>query len=577
MVPEHLKPFVVEQHYEEYTPVDQAVWRYVMRQNYTFLGERAHEAYTEGLAATGIGVERIPDIEYMNQCLSKFGWKAVTIDGFIPPEAFMDFQAHGILAISADIRTDEHVAYTPAPDIIHESAGHAPMIFNDQYRQYLQMIGELGAKALASREDHELYEAIRKLSILKEDPSSSPEEIAEAEEDLNRKMARETEPSEATLISRLYWWTVEYGLIGDLDRPKIYGAGLLSSVGESQSCLLPEVKKIPFSLDCIHYDYDITKKQPQLFVCRDFEQLIEVAEEFARTMALNVGGTESLEKGLRSANTATYVYSSGLQVSGTISELLYDDQNEAIYVRTQGPSALAYQNQELPGHGKDYHHHGFGSPVGKVVGLDKPLEMLSIHELESYGIAVGKRAELTFASGLIVNGIVKEIVQRDGKNLIISFKDCTVTYKDQTLFYPDWGIYDMAVGERITSVFAGAADKARFQTGTTKPSGLKTKRRQYDEVQKKRHTLYQEVRELRERGESVPAEHLLQQLHKIYALLKEEFPHDWLVRLEILELLVKREIGPDLQDAVRADLSTIMNMDSELYTLIENGLKIIMK
>src|SRR5204862_283517 len=87
------------------------------------------------------------------------------------------------------------------------------------------------------------------------------------------------------LLSRLHWWTVEYGLIGPLENPKIYGAGLLSSIGESVSCLEPAVKKIPYSIDAANMPFDITTKQPQLFVCRDFKHLADVLEEFASKMA----------------------------------------------------------------------------------------------------------------------------------------------------------------------------------------------------------------------------------------------------------------------------------------------------
>jgi len=75
------------------------------------------------------------------------------------------------------------------------------------------------------------------------------------------------------LLSRLHWWTVEYGLIGTFGAPKIYGAGLLSSIGESVSCLEPQVKRIPYSIEAAETAFDITTKQPQLFVCRDFQHL----------------------------------------------------------------------------------------------------------------------------------------------------------------------------------------------------------------------------------------------------------------------------------------------------------------
>ncbi len=102
---------------------------------------------------------------------------------------------------------------------------------------------------MSSKKDFELYEAIRHLSILKELPNSDPKEVEEATRKVEEGQKNLGNPSEMALLSRLHWWTVEYGLIGTLEKPKIYGAGLLSSIGESVSCLEPHVKKIPYSID----------------------------------------------------------------------------------------------------------------------------------------------------------------------------------------------------------------------------------------------------------------------------------------------------------------------------------------
>jgi len=117
----------------------------------------------------------------MNDILARIGWAAVTVDGFIPPAAFMEFQAYKVLVIAANVRQIHHIEYTPAPDILHEAAGHAPIIADEEYANYLQHVGAVGAKAMSSRKDFELYEAIRHLSILKEAPHSDPKEITLAE------------------------------------------------------------------------------------------------------------------------------------------------------------------------------------------------------------------------------------------------------------------------------------------------------------------------------------------------------------------------------------------------------------
>src|SRR5207247_10144412 len=123
--------------------------------------------------------------------------------------------------------------------------------------------------------------------------------------------------------------------------------------------------KIPYSIDTQNYAFDITTKQPQLFVCRDFQHLKDVLEEFASKMAYQVGGLAGINKAIECNNTATCEYSSGLQVSGIFNEVITDDTNSPIYLRTIGKTALAFQNKELEGHGIDYQKEGFGSTIGK--------------------------------------------------------------------------------------------------------------------------------------------------------------------------------------------------------------------
>ncbi|MET0410161.1 MAG: hypothetical protein ABW217_02645, partial [Polyangiaceae bacterium] len=127
-LPDSLEPFVVEQVPARYTAMDQAVWRFVLLQLLDRLQHTAHPSYVRGLAESGISPEHIPSIAEMNRCLAGVGWGAVCVDGFIPPRAFQGFQARGILPIAAEIRSVEQLPYTPAPDIIHEAAGHAPIL-----------------------------------------------------------------------------------------------------------------------------------------------------------------------------------------------------------------------------------------------------------------------------------------------------------------------------------------------------------------------------------------------------------------------------------------------------------------
>ena len=552
-LPKHLLQFAVDQRYDEYTPVDHAVWRFIMRQNVFFLKEYAHKVYFQGLLETGISFERIPRISEMNDILGKIGWGAVAVDGFIPPAAFMEFQAYKVLVIACDMRQLHHIEYTPAPDIVHEAAGHAPIIVDREYSDYLQRFGEVGARAMSSKKDFELYEAIRHLSILKELPNSDPKELEEATKRVEHGQKNLGTPSEMALLSRLHWWTVEYGLIGTMEKPKIYGAGLLSSIGESVSCLEPHVKKLPYSVDAAETAFDITTKQPQLFVCRDFQHLRDVLEEFASRMAFVVGGLEGINKAIDSHNTATCEYSAGLQVSGVFTEVLSSADQRPIYLRTTGPTALAYQRKELPGHGRDYHKDGFGSPIGKW----KETELVE-----------GQAARLEFESGVTVEGQVEKLWRRDGKLQLITFSNCTAKLGDRSLFDPAWGTYDMAVGDTIVSVFNSAADNDAFNQVALVPKE-RTIKIPSDAKRRKLESLYQQVRDIRARKTGY------ERLGEIWETQQVEHPNDWLLSMEIFEILDELGEQKALQEKVAQFLEARKTADKEIATLVEWGFRLV--
>ncbi len=551
--PKHLLQFAVDQRYDDYTPVDHAVWRFIMRQNVFFLKEYAHKVYFQGLLDTGISFERIPRIQEMNDILAKIEWGAVAVDGFIPPAAFMEFQAYKVLVIACDMRQIHHIEYTPAPDIVHEAAGHAPIIVDREYSRYLQRFGEVGAKAMSSKKDFELYQAIRHLSILKEQPNSDPKEVEEATKLVEHRQKTLGEPSEMALLSRLHWWTVEYGLIGALENPKIYGAGLLSSIGESVSCLEPAVKKIPYSVDAANTPFDITTKQPQLFVCHDFKHLADVLEEFASKMAYQVGGLEGIHKAIECNNVATCEYSSGLQVSGIFTEVVTDEKGQPIYLRTTGKTALASKEKELPGHGIDYHKEGFGSPIGKWKETE---------------IAEGKKAKLEFESGVTVEGKIDKILRRDGKLLLVTFSNCRAKYGDRVLFNPDWGTYDMAVGERITSVFNGAADKDAYNQVALVPKE-RTIKVPSDAKRKRLENLYAQVRKIRESRTGY------ERLGEIWETQQAEHPKDWLLSMEIFETLDTTDQQHELKAKIGKFLNEKKASTKDLSTLIGWGFRLV--
>jgi len=563
-LPKHLHKFVVKQPYEEYTAQNQAVWRYVMRINIDYLQKVAHKSYIDGLNKTGISVDHIPHLSGMNRILKEIGWAAVSVDGFIPPNAFMEFQAYKVLVIASDMRTIHHIQYTPAPDIIHEAAGHAPIISNPEYAEYLRRFGEIGSKAISSSKDYEMYEAIRLLSILKEDPNSSEKDLENAQKRVAYLQENMGELSEMAQIRNLHWWTVEYGLIGTLDNPKIYGAGLLSSIGESALCMGNTVKKVSYSIEAATVNFDITKPQPQLFVTPNFAYLSSVLEEFADSMAIRRGGLNGVQKLINSNAIGTIELTTGIQISGIFTSVIHDKNNKVAYFQTRGASALANRDKELIGHGTTRHKNGFGSPIGKLKGINLPIEDMSPRDLKAYGIYEDKLMTLEFESGIVVKGIpITGTRDVRGKILIISLDQCTVTYHEEVLFQSDWGIYDMVIGKEVISAFAGPADPASFlELG--KVSEIKTHKIFYSEQEQLLNRLYEKVKKMRE--EKTTTE---KNITKIFNQLKNEFPTDWLLNLELYELALQNKYS--IKDTILEKLIELKQYNK--YTkLIENGL-----
>ncbi|MCX2717996.1 aromatic amino acid hydroxylase [Lentiprolixibacter aurantiacus] len=566
-LPQHLRQYIKPQDYKDYSPIDQAVWRYVMRKNVDYLSTVAHKSYVQGLEKTGISIDHIPNMYGMNRILKEIGWAAVAVDGFIPPAAFMEFQAYNVLVIASDIRQLEHIEYTPAPDIIHEGAGHAPIIANPEYAEYLRRFGEIGCKAISSAKDFELYEAVRYLSIIKEAPGTPAEDIEKAEQHIEELQQNMGEPSEMALIRNLHWWTVEYGLIGTLENPKIYGAGLLSSIGESSWCMTDEVKKILYSIKAAHTSFDITKPQPQLFVTPDFAYLSEVLEEFANTMSLRKGGLSGVKKLIDSKDLGTVELSTGLQISGKFNSVIEHD-GKPVYIQTAGETALSYREKELVGHGIEHHPNGFGTPVGKLKGINIAIEDMSPRDLKAYNIYEGERITLEFEGNIRVSGkIITGTRNLRGEIILITFEDCKVTHGDNIIFEPSLGLYNMAVGEKVVAAFNGPADLSSFNLMTHKISSTTIKPEKSPE-RRKLEQLYGQIRDFREGTNTTISR------NKVFKEVCDNYPDDWLLSVELYEL-ARRNQDNDFAVEITEHLEAVKQRNPKLGHLIDDGLALV--
>jgi len=544
-VPPHLRDLVVEQDYGQYTEQDQAVWRFVVMQTHARLLATAHPAYAAGFAAAGIRKERIAHIPTMSEHLAELGWSAVCVDGFIPPRAFQAFQAASVLPIAADIRTSGHLTYTPAPDIIHEAAGHAPFLADAGYARFLRRIGEVGRRAFSSRHDRELYRAIHALSELKEEPSSTPAQIARAEQAFERLSRCAPPPSEAAKVARLYWWTVEYGLVGTTARPLLYGAGLLSSIGEGHFCLGPEVRKLPLTAQCIDFGYDITRAQPQLFVAEDFEQLDEVLGAVARTLSQCRGGLEGLEAARASEEHATLTLDSGLRVVGRVAEL-HAAAGSPSLVRLSGPCALGKDGGVL----EDWPR---SEALVLLLGArddGAPLSRLDAAELRRCMNSQG-RFELRTRAGVVVSGVPRQSLERDGRLLAVLLDRHELRTTDGATASSGAPL-SLALATAVTAAEAGTPESCELATD---PSGLRVpKPRTFDAAQREMLVLYDRALAA---FQTLGGRELEAACASVVARLDAAYPDEWLLRFNVLESLVKAGEGSVLQGKLEADLERL--------------------
>ena len=544
-LPAHLRKFVVSQNYAAYTAEDQAIWRFVLLQTHARHLRTAHPAYAAGFEAAGISVSEIPRVPRMNERLRQHGFQAICVDGFIPPRAFQAFQARGFLPIAADIRTSRHLTYTPAPDIIHEAAGHAPFLAHADYARFLRRIGSLGEQAFAHRHDQAVYDAIFVLSELKEDPRATAVQISAAEAQLEQLTLAAPPPSEAALLARLYWWTVEYGLIGRPDDYRIFGAGLLSSIGEGHFCHEAAVRKLPLTAACIDVPYDITRPQPQLFVVRDFPQLSEVLEEVGRGLACHVGGEYAVNQALASAEPACLELDLGYGLTGVLDSVLRDADAVAALCLSGG-CALSRADQVLPGVPRP---ERYVLPIGWLTD-GTSLSNLTADTLRA---SCDPRGQLRLATraGVELQGRMQSVRERDGRVELVMLEGVRISRGGQLLL-ESRELYPWLPCERV--VTAHARPPQGYYPDTELATTQVPKPRQLDAAQRELLELYDQALGALQHafgGDVVP------ELERVHRALCERYPDEWLLRWNLLESLIKLGRGSALCSQLTRELQQL--------------------
>jgi phenylalanine-4-hydroxylase len=226
---------IIDQGWERDTQEDHAIWRTLFeRQRQTLRGNVCQE-YLDGLAVLGIGPEGIPKFERMNARLRELtGWEVVAVPGLVPGRPFFQMLASRRFPAGTFIRTREQLDYLEEPDIFHDIFGHVPLLTNPAYADYMQEYGRIGLDAI--------------------------------------------EHKGVKFLSRLNWYTIEFGLIRKPEGIKIYGAGIVSSFGEARYVVEDQsAHHLAFDLDrVLRTGYYIDDFQATYFVIDRFEDLFEV-------------------------------------------------------------------------------------------------------------------------------------------------------------------------------------------------------------------------------------------------------------------------------------------------------------
>ena len=559
-LPAPLKQVAIEQGYDSYSSAEHALWRFLMRQ------DDLNDPRFSIAGTTPWSKERIPRLQEVNDALGKISWGAVAVGDLISPVILMEFLSYRVLPVSTAIRSLPHIRQSYTPDFFHAAALSA-LLFTEP--DYLHHIGLLGIRAIYSLRDLKLYESTANLLLLKKADEPDPAAIRKAEKLVDFYQKNSGDPSEMTVLNSIYQWTAEYGLRGTTDNYQPYGAAFRSSLDEFLNLQDPEIKKYNSSIEALSAPLKVGSTQKHYLISADSQSKLHILKEFANCMAFVHGGTEGILKAIGSRTICTAVYSSGLQVSGVFSDLRMDRHDHLQFIKTTGPTMLSFEHKQLENQGKNDHAEGFSSPVGRIKNLNKALEDASAEELKALGIIPGNDAILHFKSGFILKGTVLSILSRESKIILISFSKASL--KDETdniYFEPAWGKFDMAVGEKIVSVYGGTAGKEVFDEQQYQ-SARNLGQPACDKKTQQYHELFSIVRNCRETGSRY------EQLQEVWNELKTNYREDWLCALEILEIFEKENKNQEIAREIRIYLELKASNEAELNQLIRNGFKLL--
>jgi phenylalanine-4-hydroxylase len=227
--------YTVEQDWQRYSEEEHAIWAQLYRRQIELIERYAAPEFLQGVQALGASATRIPRFEDANRVVgASTGWRIVAVPGLIPEQIFFEHLAHKRFPVTVWIRRRDELDYLVEPDVFHDFFGHVPLLTIPMFARFMQAYGEAGPKALAI-------------------------------------------PGALAMLSRLYWYMVEFGLIQTSAGLRVYGAGILSSKGETvYSLQSPKPRRWGFELQRVmRTDYRIDAYQQSYFVLDSFEQLFQ--------------------------------------------------------------------------------------------------------------------------------------------------------------------------------------------------------------------------------------------------------------------------------------------------------------
>lgn len=234
----------VEQNWGAYTDEDHLAWSMLYERRMATLGTTGSRVFLDGARTIGLAATRVPDLAEVNRILRpRTGWRAVPVSGFLPARDFFACLADRRFPTTITVRPLARLDYLPEPDIFHDVFGHVPLHADPVFADFLQRFGQAASRA--------------------------------------------TRDADVEAMARLFWFTVEFGLVREGGDVKVYGSGLISSHGDAANALGPRCARRPFVLaEVLAQPFEIDRLQDVLYVVEDFGQLFRAVEEAAGHLGL---------------------------------------------------------------------------------------------------------------------------------------------------------------------------------------------------------------------------------------------------------------------------------------------------